>query len=101
MREQKHWVFPDELFYVILCISEQDILCHLIYKTSRLLHGVKQLKGQDFIACVNIITSFLGRHQMKGTAEDLGKEWQDYFGDDLIWSGEQSHNALIEAQYNA
>lgn len=66
-----------ELFYVILSMSNQDSLCPLIYKLSRVMNAAKKLERSDYNICARLLSAFLGhRNPFEDIGEMLG-DWQD------------------------
>lgn len=77
MRGQDRTIYSLELFYVILSMSNQDTLCHLIYKVSRLMSAAKNLERRDYNTCARLLSAFLGH---RNPFEDVGEilsDWDD------------------------
>ncbi|KEF57991.1 uncharacterized protein A1O9_05914, partial [Exophiala aquamarina CBS 119918] len=49
-----------ELLYVILSMSNQDSLCHLVYKLSRVMNAAKKLERSDYNICARLLSAYLG-----------------------------------------
>lgn len=74
-RGQERTIYSLELFYVILSMSNQDSLCHLIYKLSRLMNAAKKMERHDYNVCARLLSAFLGH---RNPFEDVGEILSDW-----------------------
>jgi hypothetical protein len=76
-RGRDRMIYPLELFYVILSMSNQDSLCHLIYKLSRVMNAAKRMERSDYNICARLLSAFLGH---RNPFEDVGEILSDWQG---------------------
>lgn len=76
-RGRDRMIYPLELFYIILSISNQDSLCYLIYKLSRVMNAAKRMDRSDYNISARLLSAFLG-HRIP--FEDVGEILSDWQG---------------------
>ena len=63
-REQNYIVYPEELFLIIIHVTNHDTLCELIWKAMRLICAVKQLCQRDINTYHRLLTAYLVIHDV-------------------------------------
>ncbi|KIX04803.1 uncharacterized protein Z518_05674 [Rhinocladiella mackenziei CBS 650.93] len=59
-REDHCIVIPEELFHIILRISNREGLCEMIWFVARLMSAIKQFDARDLNICYILLSKFLG-----------------------------------------
>lgn len=59
-RQQKCILYPDELYFVLCHVGNQDDVCFLAWKVARLINTIKRLGRQDMHACHRLLCACLG-----------------------------------------
>lgn len=77
-RGKKYTVYPEELFFVIARMSNQDSRCELIWKATRLICVVKQLSQRDINTCQRLLMAYLGLSTHIDLAMAL-EEWDELY----------------------
>ncbi|RVX66503.1 hypothetical protein B0A52_09788 [Exophiala mesophila] len=59
-RQRKNTLYPEELYFVLCHVSNQDDVCYLGWKTARLINAIKRLGPRDMHACHRLLCACLG-----------------------------------------
>lgn len=76
LREQSYPLYPEELFHIILRVSNEEYLYLIIYLVSRLMSVTKQLPLRDQSTTYELLSAFLGFSHCPSTVHVTLKEWE-------------------------
>lgn len=76
-RERGYSVQPEELYYIILALGNQDGLRHLIYAVSRMVYAAKKLGRNDCQVAARLLSAFTSHPDPFDDSNEMLNDWQD------------------------
>lgn len=58
-REREYIVYPEELYYVLVLLSNQDRVCYSAWMVARFINTIKLLEQRDVNTCYRLLASYL------------------------------------------